>query len=614
MGRERWAAGFWVALQLALQVSLFLGSPDGFTLDEGEMGQPTTSWLVLHGYIGRFPELQMGSYAGSAALTPFLAAPFLVVLGPKLVAWKAAIWTFSAALLLVGRRLAMELSGRAGAELFCALIVLAPTFYLGVSVHGLGSHTGVMLPVLLSALALLRVIETDDVRPAAALGLAMGLTITTAYTGAFAVPTLLVLWLAARRPTLPQLGAWAGSLAIGLLPWIGLTLTQFGHRTTLPEGQGLTEFLSLAHVLERIPLLVDGPYTDGMFVGTLPVGPGHWVASIQALGVLVAVGLAVRAIRTGRVAAARAWVPAALTLAYVLAFLITDPTADRSDLDPVITPNSLRYHAPLVPLAALCLGQALASLPSRWVLPLLVALLGPGLTARLAQLDAEYTRRPLHLPALELELTYSKMPRPSLTFVEVRQAGRTLEALYGRPLSDDRWMRRLHWELLGFELGSHVGAADFTDFAALGTWMRTLEPDVWPDLFRGMAANSERPSDQKLARFPPELVSLADRAWLRRDLEPCLGALQNGSWSGTSSCSGPQIIWAMGAAGELARDGAPVPFSDVPAEHQESFAEGMGDAHGQRWGYSDMACPLSGHCAAWTRGFEAGKAHVFGPE
>ena len=603
----------WVLLQAALQISLFLGSDNGFTLDEGELNQPTVSWVLTHGYAADFPRLQFGSYAGSAALTPWLAAPLLALIGPRLVAWKILVWVFSGALLLAGRRLAGELGGDTARELFCALLVFAPTFYLDVSVHGIGSHTGVMLPIFLACLALLKVLDSDRVTPALALGLLSGLTVTLAYTGAFAPPVLLLLWLLGRRPTWRQGLAYSGGAVVGLVPWATLWTLQREGRSELPDDQTLAELLSPSHIAERVPLLVDS-YAQGMFFGALPSGPGHWIALAQVLAVVAAIALAVRAARDGRPQLARAAMAPALILAYVVAFLLTDPTATMVDTGEVIGANSLRYHAPFVPLAALCIASWLQRVPQRALPALVVLLLGPGLSARMTSIGEPLSLRAAHLPALQLELVHDRMDRPPIQIRQLRKAPITLDELFERTVSDDPWMRRLHWELLGFELGPQLMVVERPAVVGFDEWVHRLDPALWPDLFRGAARETRRDQGKHLDALSEGPRRALERAWYRKDPTPCMTDLYEGvDWDAPRSCEGPEWLWAMGAAMALAPPGSySTELADVPSAYRAAVAEGMGDAHGRRRGYRDEACPLEQHCDAWQAGFEAGAREVFG--
>ena len=546
----RW---LWILVYLASQALLFLGSSDGMVLDEGELDNPTIAWLLMHGQLAEFGELQRGSYAGGV-LSPFLAMPALAVFGPRLWAWKLTVWAVNIGILVAGRAVAMTLRGRVAAEVFCACLVFAPLWFTDVSQHGVGSHHGCMLFVLLTVLSHLRG------WPAWSTGLFAGLAITVSLTGAF---VLVVLAFDRRQKGL-----------VGLAPTV--ILRAIRPDGPLMYGRTLTDVVSPGHIADRVHLLFGPAWHQSLFEGP----EGVLVSLLLLGGVAFCVGDGQRLLP-------------ALVGVFVVSFLVTSPDGSVLDYSGPLRPNAMRHAAPLVPLLALTFGCMVAVLSRHTPLVAGAAAvlgIGPGLSARL-QAYAPPQRLALQRPALELTLVHD---RPAF--------GVPPGSFYAAPprfQATEAWMVRLEHERAGFHMGNGLVDATWLDVGRMSDWVGTL-PDP-ASFYRGFAITAHRPfTERKLERMPEDQRVLLERGWLRLDPHRCQEP------EGKPGCD----AWSAGyvAALRALHEGLEIRW-EGPV-----FAEGVGDYQGQTWGPDAEPVSVPDHLIeAWTRGRATGVAERFGP-
>ncbi len=570
----------------------------------------------MHGDPSLLLDLQYGAYAGGATLQTLAAAPFLALFGPGLWAWKLCVWSFGAAILLVGRMVARRLAGRAAGEVFAAWMVFAPTGYLHVSMMGMGSHWEVMLAVLLACWGFLAAVE-GSLLGALGMGLAGGLAVSTTYTGLFALPMLACSWSpASPRPVFGRRGlAMLLGAVLGLLPWGLVQLSQAGsgagaasERGIAMYGRGLDQLLQLAHVEERLGLLTQTAYWGSLYapaLGDQRVGRGLAVALVQAFAVLIGLVAVIRA--TDRVQAAREAMAPALLLAFLAAFLLVDPRGEPVRAELVQSPNSMRYLAPTVTLSGLCIARSVAGGPRLWGVIATVVVLGVGLTARLSELrPAAMTSRALHLPAVTWDIVHDYFhPRTPPVGILDEQDGDGWEEVVGWAADDPR-TRRLQGELLGNWLASELLVQGNAP-RALSRWLERLEATDREAVIAGLGrAVPQSPWQEDLADLSPVLDGALHRVLWARDRSPCERwldqALADPSHPSRAhtECRGPASAWALGGAaawrtwwpapGALGsaelRMAEALPTLEVvgPWERAEVLS-GMGAVFGELWGY-----------------------------
>ncbi|MFH1466045.1 MAG: hypothetical protein ABIO70_16795 [Pseudomonadota bacterium] len=623
--RVEWRPLIWLlAAQLASLLVFFLGSADGFSNWE-ELHTPSASLMVLHGYLGDLLGMQYMTFCGGCSVDTLLAVPLVALGGPSLLLWKLLPWSFALVILAAGYWVTHRWAGRPAAVLFGLAMILAPTSYQHLEMVGFSNHVQVMALVWLSVVAWTHALETPGARWPFATGLLAGLSFYYCYTAAFAPPVLLVLYFAWRPRDLFRWRGWA--LLLGLVPplaWWAWTQTHMPAKSGLDVPffgvyqQEAGAMFSLAHVLERLPRL--GPvcwrslFAPSLGEGALLVGAS--VALVAAVGIAGAVIHGIRGLVRREAQPLDIALPA-LTLAFIAAYLLVT-TGAVAELSQVLHPEYLRYQAPLQSLGAVCAAGTLA-----WLLRgrarvlaivLIAALLGPGLTGRLASVQVEQlSLRPLFLHGTTWLTLGNRINVPEYQDLE------DIQAFLG---GSHRIARRI---LLG-NLADRTGHAfleggDSLALRRLASWTGALSEEDQANLLRGLAQQVQD-RYQNGAAGDARLLELFDAlgpaatCTLRREqirLDATALADRFAAWDSAPvgappladpPCAAGAGDWGYGYLlmgwGHVASErsfrepitalaGTWRAYAALEPERRADFMEGVGERAGELWGYDPWA-------------------------
>ena len=646
------AAGWLLAANLLSMLLYFLGSPEGFSNWE-ELHTPSAALMILQGYLGDLLGMQYMPFCGGCSVDALLVVPFTALAGPSLLLWKLIPWLFSELVILGGYWVLHRQAGRRAAILFGLMLVLAPTAYHHLVMMGFSNHEQVMGLVWLAVAAWVRALQTEGKRWPFLLGLLLGTSFYYCYTAAFALPVLLLLYLAWRPGDVRRLRGLAlvGGLALPLAWWAWAEAHMPSRAgTDVPffavYHSGATSLFSLQHVLQRVPRL--GPtcwrslYAPSLGEETVLVGGA--LAVVLAVGVIGATwhalrGLVRRAPRPIDVA-----LPS-LTLAFLGMYLLVDSGAE-APLDRSWHPELLRYQGPLLSLAAACTAGTLVRLwqgRTRGVaLVLALLVLAPGLTARLVAIrPAQVSLRPVFLHGTDWGTISNRINVP-----EVQDVGDVGSWIGDR----ERISRRVLLGNLAVKLGDRLGPGQAQASARqLAGWMDQLGEDDRLNLLRGLAprvqqafqdAGPDAPAIQALfGALDPPSACLLQRVRYRDDAD-----LQGAFYRALDSadpltvpgldgpCEAEAQAWFFGY---LAMCGA---FSSLGYDPQTAlaalvrvqvhalrldpalraiFLEGAGERAGELWGYHPWvhrhlsAAVAPDQRAAFEQGFSRGARWSF---
>ncbi len=664
--RRRFADPFLLVMvltQLAILVALFLGSPNGFTADEGELHQPTTGWLMANGYIDLLPTLQYTSFCGGCTVEGVLYAPLSQVFGPLLWVWKLIPWAFSLAILIMGYTLARQLAGFRAARVFGLWMCLGPDWYRYGIMQGFGSHMEVMALVLGSVLLWCQAIHEAGTRWSFLLGLCWGLGFWFCYTSAFVPPVLLLVWYLRASNTfqlrrITMLGIGVG---IGLLPWlaIGQLRQAMGMDSNGPSisiyGTGLSGLIGLEHIPRRIGDLIGPAWWESMYnlgLGEFSTLPGIVSSIILMLGILGALQWT-RTTRNTRERGPLALATIGLLAAYAGAYVLVEPSVTGNETLTTIprAPNAMRYLLPTVPLLGLCIAAAWEEAQQRgrrhvWGrLIAAVLLLGSGaLSTGHMLLDRQPSLRPMHLLALDMKGTAERI-------AIFARPGPSIEAVLGRSPGEG-WLRKFHLQALG---SASARAMVNNNNRAWADWIASMPPADRHAFLNGLADGLHRQQivyleaetfpglavENATQHLTPESRCSLYRYLIRSNPGPALEALRAQpagqpirALAQASPCERAALAWAWGRAAAdeswwghsrtlhdpLDRLAATLPTTLlVPAADKAATMSGLGHRFGELWGFSKShARALMGSVppqdrTAFRLGFEWGATETFGP-
>ncbi len=388
--------------------------------------QPSAAMLLLDDISpARLLRLQYTTWCGGCSAETLLFLPLAWLSDGALIAWKLVPLGFGLGILALVVSLARAAAGRWAALATGTVLVLAPSYYQTIRLHGWGNHFESALFVLALLGLWLAWQRAPGVWRAVILGLCAGVGFWFCYTSAFVLPVLAVLALVTRpRQLLRHLTPALGGLALGLLPWLlsqralramGVIAKDQPWLSLYGEGVGgnLTPLSALATRMSDSA----GPTFWRLSVhpdlggSATAVGLVVWLAFVLALLLAAARGARWLARRdpqdvVGMLSAA----VAALVLVYQgILWTVTPVLCTRDGFGDAI---SLRYSTPTVPLLALGVGLAVVWLWQRrgpWIGGALLLLL---ITAGSGVLDLGLTLRHDSASGRVLRLSASQPSSP----------------------------------------------------------------------------------------------------------------------------------------------------------------------------------------------------------
>lgn len=277
----------WVALLLLARGALVLSLGDAFFYGE-ELEKATAAKAMLDGLDLAHHHLAYHYYEGGGFVISHLKALAFFVFGETLLANKVVAALWCVAVLLAGCWACRQAFGEAAAHAFGALYVFAPVTVQKLSLISLGIHHEACLFILISLGLASRLLERQDVRSSALLGLCVGFGVyfswVVALAGAACGLALLWRW---RTKVAPRCAAAlvAGGL-VGAAPlWIMVSLVGDAvfdiHGTGLASAAERSLSATLRDFLRSI-------YIEGALGGVL--GALAWPAAVLIAVILCARG------------------------------------------------------------------------------------------------------------------------------------------------------------------------------------------------------------------------------------------------------------------------------------------------------------------------------------
>ncbi|MBN94747.1 MAG: hypothetical protein CL928_11860 [Deltaproteobacteria bacterium] len=452
-----WETALGVALVAVLQMMAVL-NPDVVEVDSEEMYNAGQAWMISEGYLGELFRLQYRDYCGGCSLDAVLGAGIFSVLGRSWLAWKAVPLLFLVAVTVVGSRGLYRLAGRPAAWAFVLLLALPPRAWMFLSVIAWGNHYEAGC-VALCGLVLLLGLERAEAGPTPRVllaGAVLGLAAWIGFSGLFALlAAVLFLILSGRARVVPKLLAGA---ALGLAPWAVQWWSTGQHPfvTVYESGESAP---SLARVPYKLSTLLRPRQLVGLF-GSPHTAVGWWLGwvwagALSVAGLTAAIGSYSAQKDRWRDAfrATLLFLTSWLAIYCVVRFQVYDPPPPE-----IAYPTSMRYGAPLYPLAFFLLSLAVGYFWSSGRRALAIFLLiGPLASGGLARWES--VQSPFPAASLQgLEAVDWEHFRPGFGY-------RISPAALGRAPSSDQRAQQLQAYALGRE-----GAAALlrTDSASLG--------------------------------------------------------------------------------------------------------------------------------------------------
>jgi HAMP domain-containing protein len=646
MERRSWRIlGALVLIQLLGQLLHFLCSAEGLG-DIEELYTAFTALLMLDGFASDWSQYQYFEFCGGCSLDAGIATIPYAIVGPSLFLWKFIPWGWAALILAAGSLVVHRVGGSQASWLYGLWILLAPTYYITISMIGWNNHMEVMGLVLLGVLSWDETLRVGSKRLALLTGFLWGLGFWYCYTSAFAPPTLLLLWAILKpREILRRIPlALLGGL-VGMIPWFWSRLATSSGLPALSVYDASAEgMISLANIPYRLANF-GAPFWHSAYLPALarerPL-PGALLLAVMGVAVLAAAAFAARAVARRTARPLDLALPA-LAMAFVAAYLLVKPPGPAGEVLALHqSADLMRYLVPLVPLTGLCAAVALPrlGLPGRG---LLMAVLALGFTARLCNLDiTRFSARPLSLPGAEPGFAVGRFGH---VHFEEQDDGliwlSELHPLVRRPFLVGAGNRLTEAVIRGDDGGG---------WGRLVTLAESLEPPERRSLLtaavetlhgQGGAPGSPRRAelDASIAALPDSIrcdlmlesarfglpEPLRDPATLREALhaeaepphDPCL--LRAMAWHVGRAALNEGFIGQDEQLGRARAVMAQVSMdaTQIPQRHRGAFYEGAGERAGEIWGYSASAwrtqrgqLPEQGR-SAFDLGFERGAQWTF---
>ncbi len=618
----------------------FLQGGTGWAAEEELQAPTVTALLLVEPRFSHLPQLQYMPFCGGCTAETLLALPLFTLLGGGLWVWKLVPLAFGLGILGVGFHLGRKIGGESGAVATAAALLAGPSWWTQGEMFGFGSHFEVGLGVLITLVLWGRLLERGTPGWALGWGWVGAGTFWFAYSGGFALPVLFGLWVLCRPRHLisVRFPVWICGVALGLLPWL---LTQ--HALSSPVRGGTLPLLSVYGKSVTRLVHLDGETLAARCSELL--GPVQWFSAFQplfperpvpgfvlTLTLLLGVGstawMAFRPSRSssgppsGRTRPPYEGALILLLLAFAASYSLLSPLPISWD-DLGRPPNAMRYQLPAYPLVALCFGRMVGALwagsaRARGVAAVMM-LLGPGtgVILRLAEVRPEaLSLRPLFMNALDLQGAVPRM-EASLPLLPRTPAG--VAALAARVKAMARHPEGQRTFLFAF--GYHRMADALADPGRPDLLQAVLKMGgslgeeeqrwLWAGTANGLAGKGGWMDGDLLAGLPsnwipvmevgsPAMVKGLGREFLRSAGAPAVVGVRGEALLGGNPFLPDKrpgvpesyrllLAWAAGRSISLGTEDPPHSLALPPSlagSIRDAWMEGLGEALGERWGYS----------------------------
>jgi hypothetical protein len=359
-------------------------NPELIPLDREELYNAAHGRFLQLGHLNAPQLLQYRAYCGGCTLNAALGAGVFTVLGPSLLAWKLVPIGYTAAAVLAGGRWLRLHVGRAASVALAMLFIFAPPTWLELSLIGWGNHmeAGCLAVVALALTA--RLCARPGRNTAVILGIVLAIAGWVGFPSGFIGLAVVGMLVFARRWSVMR---W---VALGCAPLLLIWALQTATTPTSPfetvyyEGERLPR---MGRIPEKLASLTAPRQLVALF-GHAGDRIGWWMGWAWAAGLAWAVGVSIRAKQHGA-RGALGFLVAFLIVYCLVRFTVWAPPAPH-----IASPGSMRYAAPIFPLAFVLVAAAIgrAWLQKRWVSVAIVSILVglSGLRARVAGLSAPF--------------------------------------------------------------------------------------------------------------------------------------------------------------------------------------------------------------------------------